>query len=252
MHLRLTMLALSVAVASGSASARELPIAELGGPDYVTPSPSYRTGGADVKALEAAPGTKTPSVRLVWLDPADVAFGTEGFARSEVVRLLQDMGIAATWRRGEAAELSRPGEVRVIFLDRGAQREHGTPVLGATPTSFATEPYVWIHVPSVRAAAGVGGQRGGAWPDMRTARMFGIALARVIAHELVHALAPTLPHGAGLMAPRLDRAMLTATRIAVDPEVAIALRTALIVPARATGPGESVLAAEGNSKEPKP
>jgi hypothetical protein len=244
------MLALSVAVASGSAFARELPIAELGGPDYVSPSPSYRSG--DAATLEAARATSPPSVRLVWLDPAGVAYGTEGFARSEVARLMEEMGITVSWRRGEAHELSRPGELRVIFLDRGAQREHGTPVLGATPTRFATEPYVWIHVPSVRAAAGVAGERGGAWPDMRSARMFGIALARVIAHELVHALAPALPHGTGLMAPRLERAMLTATRITVDPEVAIALRTALVVPARVTAPGDSVLAAEGTSKEPKP
>jgi hypothetical protein len=49
----------------------------------------------------------------------------------------------------------------------------------------------------------------------------------VVAHELVHALAPSVPHGAGLMSEKLTRRQLAAARLPVDPEVGLAVRAAL-------------------------
>jgi hypothetical protein len=168
-----------------------------------------------------------------------------------VERLLRSMGVAATWRRGEAHELARPGELRVIFLDRGAPRAHGSPVLGATPASFRGEPFVWIHVPSVRAAAGITSPRTGPGLEIHAARQLGVALARVIAHEVVHAIAPALEHGHGLMSARLDRAMLTAPSIPIDPEVGLALRAALTGVRTAAQPDDAVLAVESALTEPR-
>jgi hypothetical protein len=185
----------------------------------------------------------------VWLDPAGEALGTEAVVRPEVARVLREMGVSTSWRRAEPNELARVGELRVIFLNRAAQRGHGVPVLGATPASFQGERLVWVHVPGVRAAVGVA-ERSGPGLDVHSARRLGIALARVIAHEVVHALAPSLPHGSGLMSARLDRRMLTAASIAIDPQVSLAVRSALLGAAPALRPTDTILAVESTYREP--
>jgi hypothetical protein len=55
--------------------------------------------------------------------------------------------------------------------------------------------------------------------DVNAARRLGTGLSRVVAHELVHALVPALPHGKGLMAARLDRRMLTGPGVPVGADV---------------------------------
>jgi hypothetical protein len=227
--------------AVAAAGETAIPVVELGTTAFVSAPPAARS------ALPAL--AKTPVARLVWQEPTSVALGTEAVVRSEVARLLREMGVEATWRRGEPQELARPGELRVIFLNIATRREHGTPVLGATPARFHGEPFVWVHVPSVRAAAGIASERTGPGLDIHTARRLGIALARVIAHEAVHAIAPLQPHGGGLMSARLDRGMLTAASIAVDPEVGLAVRAALLGSAPVERPADSILAVETASKE---
>lgn len=213
---------------------------------------------ADLQGLLAPPRPVAPKaearvtpaeVRLVWTDPSGAAAGLEPLARAEAEGLLRAMGVPVAWRRGDARELSRKGEVRVILLDRPATREHGVPVLGATPPAFAVAPYVWVHLPGLRSSLGlVPGQvvRRDPW----AARSLGVAVGRVIAHELVHALAPSVPHGTGLMSSGLTRRQLTAPRIPIDPEVALALQAAVrgdVAPAR---PETGVFAAATAGEEP--
>ncbi len=222
------------------AAARDAPVAELGDAPFVVAPPARP---------ELAPEPRALAVRLVWTDPASAALGTEAVVRPEVSRLLRGMGLAASWRRAEPHETVRPGELRVIFLDRASARAQGAPVLGATPLSFAGDRFVWVHVPSVRAAAGIGSARPGSWLGIHSARGLGIALARVVAHEVVHALAPALPHSGGLMAARLDERMLTAANIRVDPAVGLALRQALAGQPQPSAPQGAVLAAESSHEE---
>jgi hypothetical protein len=167
------------------------------------------------------------AARLIWIDPARVAVGLEAAAREEARSLLEKMGASVSWRRGSAGEISRSGEVRVIFLDRGAARPEGIPVLGATPSRFESAPFVWIHVPNVRRAIGLRPQGPPAARDPLEARSLAIALGRVVAHEVVHALAPSVPHGTGLMSARLTRRQLTAATLSIDPVVGFAVRAAL-------------------------
>ncbi len=231
--LRRVVLAVAALVTPTLLSASEVPIAELASAPFV----SDAVAPPDLVPAEA------PAARLVWLDPVGSALGTEAVVRPEVSRLLREMGVASSWRRGDPQELARPGELRVIFLNRATQREH-VPVLGATPASFQGERFLWVHVPSVRTAAGVSSQK--SWPslDIHSARRLGIALARVIAHEVVHAVAPELPHGTGLMSARLDQRMLTAPSIKIDPQVGLAVRAALVAAPPAARPAETILAAE--------
>ena len=239
--LRRVLLAVAGLVMPTVAPASEVPVAELASAPFVSES---------LTQLPLVPAAiETPAVRLVWLDPAGAALGTEVVVRPEVARVLREMGVSASWRRAEPHELAQAGELRVIFLNRAAQRDHRVPVLGATPASFQGERFFWVHVPSVRTAVGVG-ERSGPSLDVHSARRLGIALARVIAHEVVHAMAPSLPHGSGLMSARLDRRTLTAARIAIDPQLGLAVRTAILGAAPAARPTDTILAVESTYGEP--
>ena len=182
--------------------------------------------GARLRPAPSAPLAASPVLRLVWVDPIGIGVGAEAGARDEARSLLQKMGATVTWRRGDAGELARPGEVRVILLDRTVAQS-GKPVLGATPPRFDGAPFVWVHVRSVRAVIGLDA-RGPAFTMVAAAsRDLSIALGRVVAHELVHALAPSVPHGTGLMSAMLSYRQLTASSIPFDAEVGLAVRAAL-------------------------
>lgn len=188
-------------------------------------------------------------VPLVWMDPAGVAVGLDAMAREEARSILERVGAPVLWRVEKAGGLARPGEVRVILLDRSAERGPGTPVLGATPPRFEVAPVVWVHVPNVRAAIGLRPRGPVAAIEAPTTRTLGIALGRVIAHEVVHALAPSVPHGKGLMSASLSRGQLTATWIAIEESVLDSVQAALrgdpFLPRSETGVLAAAVGGEG-------
>jgi hypothetical protein len=202
------------------------------------------------RGLVAEPPAPGPLVaRLVWLDPVRTAVGVQAVARDEVRSLLRKMGVSATWRTGEAGETARPGEVRVILLGRAAANASGAPILGATPPRFDGPPFVWIHVPNVRAVIGLRPDGPPAPLDRASVRALGLALGRVVAHELVHVLSPSTPHGKGLMSEKLTRCQLTAARLEVEPAVAVAVRACLRGEPTALPAGTDVLAATTSGRE---
>jgi hypothetical protein len=248
--------ALALASASlwvpAAATASEFPVPELflwTGTTSVTPvTPARPAEPLLVPELERP---AMPVARLVWLDPAGIALGADRIAQPAVTELLREMGVEARWRLGDPHELSRPGELRIILLPRPGVFENGLPVLGATPTQFAGEPHVWVHVPSVATAVGIDRMRPGMRLDAHAAQRLGTGLSRVVAHELVHALVPALPHGRGLMGARLDRRMLTGPSVPVDADVGLALRAALAGIRPTAPPTDSILAAESSREEPE-
>jgi len=198
--------------------------------------------GSRVPPPAAAPPVPSSSLRLVWMDPTGVGVGAEAVARDEARSLLRKMGATVSWRRGDAGERARPGEVRVILLDRTTESS-GKAVLGATPPRFGVAPLVWVHVPSVRAAIGLE-PRGPVFVMAPPAsRALAIALGRVVAHELVHALAPSVPHGTGLMSAALTYRQLTAPSIPFETEVGLAVQAALRGDPPGPRPETGVLAA---------
>jgi hypothetical protein len=81
-------------------------------------------------------------------------------------------------------------------------------------------------------------------------RALAIALGRVVAHEVVHALAPSVPHGTGLMSALLTCRQLTAPSIPFETEVGLAVQAALrgdpLGPSPDTGVLASATAPEGH------
>jgi hypothetical protein len=189
-----------------------------------------------------------PVLRLVWFDPSDIASGSELVARGEAATLLARMGATVRWRRGTSGEVNRDEGIPVILVGEGPP-DSGTPILGATHNGRSAAPVVWVRVPNVQTAIGISRRRSLLGLPPVELRLFGVALGRVVAHEVVHAVAPSVSHGSGLMSGSLSRRQLTAASIPVDLEVALALQAALrddrVVAPSAAG----VLAANAQAQE---
>jgi len=78
-------------------------------------------------------------------------------------------------------------------------------------------------------------------------RDFGVALGRVVVHELVHVLIPAQPHvREGLMAAKLSGAQLRGPTPPIAPATAQALRSALGEPLPSAPASPSAMAREGH------
>ena len=181
---------------------------------------------AAAAASAEPPPAVGPTLSLVWYDPARVAWGADLVARAAAAELLTRVGVSVSWRHGAAGEVTGADEVWVILIDSGPRQPSGTLVLGATRARRGNARVLWVRVPNVVAAVGVPHARPVRLLPPEDLRTVGVALGRVIAHEVVHVLAPSLPHGSGLMSGSLTRGQLTAATISVGHEVTLAVRAA--------------------------
>jgi hypothetical protein len=186
--------------------------------------------------------------RLAWLDVSDITRGVDDIARSETRSILKETGLDVVWRRGRAGELARPGEVRVILLQRSLfDGRSAHPVLGSTPPGARQCPNVWIHVGSVQAALGLRSDLSAKELRPRARRDLGVALGRVVAHEVVHAVAPSVEHEGELMSETLTRGELTRARLSLAPATAVAVRAAVLGLSAPGQPGSGLRAATGDA-----
>ena len=194
-------------------------------------------------AAEVGVPASVPVLHLVWADPADAAVGSELAARAEADALLSRMGVTASWRRATAREQLQKGEVWVIFVGESPDSRSGSMVLGATKRG-AVCPAIWVRVPNVRRALGV--PRGPSLFGLAgfERHLVSVAIGRVIAHEVVHAVAPSVPHGSGLTAAHLTRNQLRAPTLAIEAEVALAVQASLRGNPVFASPAAGVMAAQ--------
>jgi hypothetical protein len=235
--------------ARGTAAALALAVAltpaRLGASD---PEPGR---GRTLRSLPSSTTLRTapPVLRLAWLDVTGVAEGADWIARTEARDILEKAGFDVAWRRGSDGEESRPGEIRIILVDRlMVDRVSRRPVLGATPVGFHEHPFLWIHVPSVRATLGLPLRAPSHTLKARARRNLGVALGRVVAHEIVHALAPSVPHGRELMAETLTLTQLTRANLRVDASAILAIHEGLQGRPGGLPAGRGVLAAAGEGE----
>jgi hypothetical protein len=90
-------------------------------------------------------------------------------------------------------------------------------------------PRLWVSLPAVKRTLGLD-------PTPRRvlspgqARQVARAVARVLAHEVIHGVAPSLPHAErGLMSHRMTRTFLLSDSFAFDAASAAALRAGVRV-----------------------
>jgi len=146
-------------------------------------------------------------IDAVWIDMArcasdrrDVAIAVDG--------TLRPLRLAVRWREAGPSEGTEPEELRVVLMAPSA-RARKSRILGACiPRSLS--PTIWVEYENVLRTLGLIPKPRSRNDRSRLAR----ALGRVIAHEVVHVLAPEYGHDeSGLLAPWLDEQGLADSQI---------------------------------------
>ena len=219
---------LAASVTAGAASAAEAP-----GPERATPAPRL--------------AAERPGLTLVLFDVARAIDGMHGVLGAEVESVFASSGIAIDYRRGELGTTLRTDgrrgrELAVIILPDAPAPLRGRSILGLVPGAGASAPAaIWAFAQPTRATLGLPDR---AVPDAADRALLARALGRVVAHEVVHALAPQLPHSVGgLMRQSLSREDLLGPLPAVSESSLRAVRLSLSpAPIRVSAPAAALLA----------
>jgi hypothetical protein len=172
-------------------------------------------------------GAAAPRLRLVWIDVLDSApFAFQGAAR-ETSAILTAAGVETAWTLGDVSTVTTGDELKIVLMAGATNGAHlPAHVMGGTRRG-AQSHTTWVYLSNVLWALGLhdkGARRLSIQEEEHLAR----ALGRVVAHEIVHAVAPDLPHSPhGLMAGSLGRAFLLQPRAALAPAERAAFRAAL-------------------------
>jgi hypothetical protein len=151
--------------------------------------------------------------------------------RQEVARIFREIGVDVRWTLGGLGTVYGQAdvpEVPVILLpDDPAPSRDSRHVMGLVIRSQEPSRAVWVFLKNVRWTLGHDLRR----QRPRTegeAQELALAVARVVAHEVVHAIAPDEPHSrGGLMSHSLNRNYLLGRRLPVDAQCAASFLTRL-------------------------
>lgn len=197
------------------------------GAEVASPPPGTMPLELAPPEIEAPPSgarTRAADLALVFYDPqGNLPRGFEGFA-AEVQSIFRSLGVEAAWRVGGTYGQAPIPEVPVILLSRDPAKARGQArVMGLVRRDQQPQRAVWLFMEGVRFALGDPAQ-GVVDYEGATAR----ALARVAAHEIVHAVAPDEPHASeGLMRHALDKRFLLGKRATIDARCARSFRARL-------------------------
>jgi hypothetical protein len=156
-------------------------------------------------AADAASENDPGVLRLLFVDPLEQAgFAYPGLVRSSE-QALAALGIAARWEH-LAARDELPAGLRVVLLTRPSP--HRPRTMGLVARQSAPITHIYVFRATLAEALGLEDRDPSGWTLLERAR-FAHGLGRVIAHEVVHALRPRLPHAShGLLSASLGRKQL--------------------------------------------
>ena len=179
----------------------------------------FPTAAGSSENPSAAFARPRPHLRLLWFDPASAAPFAYAGAGGEVRSILGAAGVDVVWEKGAAAPLA-PGEIAVILLDAEPARVGlRTDVMGCVIKGDARS-VLWVNLTTVARMLGLDPRSHVAWSG-RERQQVATALGRVVAHEIVHLIAPQLPHATqGLLSATLDRYRLVYQRLRLDGDSA--------------------------------
>jgi hypothetical protein len=147
----------------------------------VTPSP------ASGEPVPPAPAR----LRAAEIDFASLAPLTRTVMQHELGVVLAPAALALSWRRSRPGGETDSDELRVVLLrSTGVGADRGA--LGSTARQGLV-PTIWVYVPNVALTLGLDPEA--VVTSLDAQRLVGIALGRVVAHEVVHVLAPEVRHG---------------------------------------------------------
>lgn len=195
------------------------------------------------------PPSRAPVLTLVWFDvQRQLPSGFDAMA-TEVQTIFREIGVEVAWRTGGPGTTfgeSAIPEIAVILLEQdplpSRRRDRIMGLVRRDPQSART---VWAFASTMRDALGLPAGAGFTL-DVGGTLHLARAMARVVAHEIVHALAPARPHAHdGLMRNALGRAQLLGARERLDPDCARAVVSGLAATRRTppeTAPASAAVA----------
>jgi hypothetical protein len=165
-----------------------------------------------------------PRLDLVWVDPTDIAAGTFATVAAESRTLLEATGADVNWTSAPRGAVVGPESLVVIAVPTyPASLNRERHVMGSTRMVADGAPAVWVFPDQVAWALGLDMEMRRSW-GKRAEAMFGLALARVASHEVVHALGAATHSNRGLMTAHLDRNALTSRSLRIDRDTVAAIR----------------------------
>jgi hypothetical protein len=199
------------------------------------PGPDVSIPGAPGRALpEPARPRIREHLRIVWYDPNRLLPGTGGEVWQEVGSIFNAIGVNVGWQVGGFYGDAGLPEVPVILLQQDPRRSRARAnIMGLVMRNQEPTRAVWVFLGPVRRNLGLPDD---ARPsDLQEERLVARAVARIVVHEAVHAIAPDEPHSRnGLMRHALDRAFLLGRRPALDARCASGFLLQLDLAAEAT------------------
>ena len=229
-HSTLAVLGAALLAATGrAADGRDVPTPAPLPPTLLLPEPPPPVAGA-------------PTLSLIWFDPqASLPDGAEATWR-EVASIFDGIGVDVRWNRGGLGTVygasARP-EIPVILLPDDPSRARADQhVMGLVMRQQEPSRAIWVFLRSVRWTLGHPLWRRKPSNEAES-RDLALALARVVAHEVVHSIAPDEPHShGGLMRHSLNRSFLLGKGAPLDPQCAAAflVRLAALLPAPGVPP----------------
>ena len=212
----------------------------LSGP-VVGAAPPEGDGVAMLAATDAAgprspelpnlPAARLPALQVLWFDPthALTAPATDVLAE-EVRRIFRALGVDVAFRVASPDSTYGDGpvpEIPIILLKEDPiVSRRPSHVMGLVMRHQEPIRVVWAFLENVRWTLGQGRDR--ALPVAGHERELGLALGRVVAHEVIHAIAPEEPHARnGLMSHSMNRTFLLSDKAALDGRCARAFLTGL-------------------------
>jgi hypothetical protein len=204
-------------------------------------APPESGGRPSLGASDLAPGpssdlpglaSRPPALQLLWFDPSGILSARATAVVSEEVReIFRALGVDVAFRVASPETTygdSPVPEIPIILLnDDPIVARRPSRVLGLVVRNQEPSRAVWAFLENVRWTLGFDHERD--LPAASRELAFGLALGRVAAHEVIHALAPEEPHAkSGLMSHSMNRAFLLGDHAPLDARCGRAFLSGLL------------------------
>lgn len=193
---------------------------------------------ADFGLTQTDTPAEKPGLELFWSDykllSNKLSAGARKAIEKEARSIFAEVGIEPSFHIGSPEEhgKSDANPIRIVLMPRSAEGwTLPGEAMGAILEKNALARTVYIFVPVVERTIGhaVGGKM---LHDGRKAHALARALARVVAHETVHAIDPDIPHGpeGSVMSANLTSELLLGHRLSFHETTAARLLESLLRP----------------------
>ena len=210
--------------------------------------------GVNVGRSEPMPAPSTPLGVYLRTDQNASSLPIR-FMQAELSSLLASAGIPITWldtaqarsdSRGKLLSVELRGSCRPVWSSTGVYKDHSA-LASTAVVDGKVLPFAWIDCTALNQFLGPGLPRDSA---EERSRIFGRAMARVLAHEFYHMLLATQEHTrTGLSKAQFSVADLLAERLVFEASVEAKLRPEPTPPQRASVPRPAPALGEGGPEE---